>query len=60
MIDSIIEKAHSTTELLLRAVLTSDIEEAIKLQDDIIRLASELRDFVYIEESPLFNADKDW
>lgn len=42
-IDRIVNNAHTTTELLLRQELTADIEEAIKLQDDIILAASQLR-----------------
>lgn len=42
-INRIVNNAHTTTELLLRQESTPDIEEAIKLQDDIILAASQLR-----------------
>lgn len=42
-LDRLIAAAHSTQELLLRQRMTPDIEESIKLQDDIILLAHDLR-----------------
>ena len=54
MISTIIAHAHSTLELLLRQKpMTPDIEEAIKLQDDIILKASELKDERLLWDTPL-------